>query len=54
MQPPLIECSPHRTTARDHLEALLLDLHGAPSFFVRQNRSWKSKARRLLAKLPPA
>jgi|GEM_PF-539574 len=38
--------------ARQYLEAMLLDLSGAPSFFVRQNRGWRSKARRLLARLP--
>lgn len=42
------------TAAREHLDSLLLDLHGAPSFFVRQNRGWRSKAKRLLGKLPRA
>jgi hypothetical protein len=38
--------------ARRNLESMLLDLRGGPAFFARQNRSWASKARRLIGKLP--
>lgn len=38
--------------ARAHLEALLLDIHGSPRAIARRQTMWKSKARRLLRKLP--
>jgi tetratricopeptide (TPR) repeat protein len=38
--------------AREHLEALLLDLNGSPPAFVRRHRVWKSRGRKLLRKLP--
>jgi hypothetical protein len=40
--------------ARNHLEATLMDLHGGPAFFARQNRGWARKAKRMLARLPRA
>jgi hypothetical protein len=41
-----------RAAARQHLESTLMDLHGGPAFFARQNRGWARKAKRLLRRLP--
>lgn len=38
--------------ARSHLEAMLLDIAGSPKAIARHQGFWKSKARRLLRKLP--
>ncbi len=38
--------------ARGHLQAMLLDINGSPKAIARQQGMWKSKARRLLRKLP--
>jgi len=38
--------------ARDQLEGLLLDMHGVPSYYLRQNRTWVRKAKQLLKRLP--
>lgn len=40
------------SAARERLETVINDLHGAPAFFVRQNRGWGRKARQLLRRLP--
>ncbi|MGH7199863.1 MAG: hypothetical protein ACREJB_04620, partial [Planctomycetaceae bacterium] len=38
--------------ARQTLHALLLDLEGSPRALARRHSRWKSKARKLLRKLP--
>jgi hypothetical protein len=38
--------------AREQLQALIMDLDGAPRSIVRKHMCWKSRARKLLRKLP--
>jgi tetratricopeptide (TPR) repeat protein len=39
--------------ARSHLQTMLLDINGCPRAIARRHATWKSKAARLLKKLPP-
>lgn len=40
--------------ARTQLQGLLLDINGSPTAIARRQANWKSRARKLLRKLPPA
>ena len=39
--------------ARSHLQTMLLDINGCPRSIARRHAQWKTKAARLLKKLPP-
>lgn len=47
----LIESGDH-AAARERLETVINDLHGAPAFFIRQNSGWGRKAKQMLRRLP--
>jgi hypothetical protein len=38
--------------SREHLEALIMDINGSPSAIARRQMTWKSRAQKLLKRLP--
>jgi hypothetical protein len=38
--------------SREHLEALIMDINGSPSAIARKQMTWKSRAQKLLKRLP--